>query len=86
MPQQHLDNMARYEEYRRKRAVQVEGEVQSPIRRQVEEQKAVVNEWGVMPDAATLQRTAFICGTDQRSPPSQGEDKAIPTYSLEFTV
>jgi len=54
MPQQHLDNMARYEEYRRKLAVQVEGEVRSPVRRQVEEQKAAVNEWGVMPDAATL--------------------------------
>jgi len=54
MPQQHLDNMARYEEYRRKLAVQVEGEVQSPIRRQVEEQEAAVNEWGVMPDLATL--------------------------------
>ena len=54
MPQQHLDNMARYEEYRRKLAVQVEGEMQSPIRRQVEEQRAAVNEWGVMPDGATL--------------------------------
>jgi hypothetical protein len=55
MPQQHLDNMARYEEYRRKLAVQVEGEVQSPIKRQVEEQKAAVNEWGVMPDVETLR-------------------------------
>ncbi len=54
MPQQHLDNMARYEEYRRKLIVQAEGEVQSPVRRQVEEQKAAVNEWGVMPDVATL--------------------------------
>ena len=54
MPQQHLDNMARYEEYRRKLAVQVEGEVQSPVKRQVEEQKAAMNEWGVMPDSATL--------------------------------
>jgi hypothetical protein len=54
MPQQHLDNMARYEEYTRKLAVQVEGKVQSPIKRQVEEQKAAVNEWGVMPDARTL--------------------------------
>jgi hypothetical protein len=54
MPQQHLDNMARYEEYKRKLAVQVEDEAQSPIRRQVEEQKAAMNEWGVMPDIATL--------------------------------
>jgi len=54
MPQQHLDNMARYEEYRRKLAVQVEGEAQSPVRRQVEEQQAAMNEWGVMPDAKTL--------------------------------
>ena len=46
--------MARYEEYRRKLAVQVEGEVQSPVKRQVEEQKAAMNEWGVMPDSATL--------------------------------
>ena len=55
MPQQHLDNMARYEEYRRKLAV-LDGEVPSPVRRQVEEQKAAaaMNEWGVMPDIATL--------------------------------
>ena len=54
MPQQHLDNMARYEEYRRKLAVQVDGEALSPVRKQVEEQKAAVNEWGVMPDVTTL--------------------------------
>ena len=53
MPQQHLDNMARYEEYRRKLAV-LDSEAPSPVRRQIEEQKAAVNEWGVMPDAATL--------------------------------
>ena len=38
MPQQHLDNMAQYEECRQKLTM-LENEVPSPVRRQVEMQK-----------------------------------------------